>query len=251
MDYQNGITVCVGNWGYHSEGYLHDAWITLPKTEQGIKDFLEVNRLSDAQHEEIYISDYDEVPFGLDSLFTELMNLIEQADGIAMFDYDYDGMDAVDQWGESYIHRASNNKNFGHTMVEQNPDLKAVLEADSDAMSAFDFERYGQMIAERDNITLLENGYIDVINTEVSLDYYDKDEMKEEIESAYEAYEAHEGNTAKDKDIEKEGFLKPSGTYELEYEGLFLPKKEYGIDQLMADLSDETPETGEDGPGGR
>ena len=29
------------------------------------------------------------------------------------------------------------------------------------------------------------------------------------------------------------------------------PKKEYGIDQLMADLSDETPETAEDGPGGR
>lgn len=48
-----------------------------------------------------------------------------------------------------------------------------------------------------------------------------------------------------------EDFLKPSGTCELEYEGLFLPKKEYGIDQLMADLSDETPETGEDGPGGR
>lgn len=29
------------------------------------------------------------------------------------------------------------------------------------------------------------------------------------------------------------------------------PKKEYGIDQLMADLSAETPETGEDGPGDR
>ena len=29
------------------------------------------------------------------------------------------------------------------------------------------------------------------------------------------------------------------------------PKKEYGIDQLMADLSDETPETTEDGPGDR
>lgn len=27
--------------------------------------------------------------------------------------------------------------------------------------------------------------------------------------------------------------------------------KEYGIDQLMADLSDEAPEIGEDGPGGR
>ena len=30
-----------------------------------------------------------------------------------------------------------------------------------------------------------------------------------------------------------------------------LGSKEYGIDQLMADLSDEAPETGEDGPGGR
>lgn len=29
------------------------------------------------------------------------------------------------------------------------------------------------------------------------------------------------------------------------------PKKEYGIDQLMANLSDETPETVEDGPGDR
>lgn len=282
MDYQNGITVCVGNWGYHSEGYLHDARITLPKTEQEIKDFLEVNRLSDAQHEEIYISDYDEVPFGLDSLFTEythlddlnllakqvsmaypsdlekveayvqaedapssvleLMNLIEQVDGIAMFDYCYDGMDAVDQWGDSYIHRASNSKNFGHTMAEENLDLMAALNADPDAKSAFDFERYGQMIAERDNITLLENGYIDTINTDVSLNKYSMDQMKEEIESAY---EANKGNATKDKSMEMEDFLKPSGTYELEYEGLFLPKKEYGIDQLMADLSDETPETGE------
>lgn len=252
MDYTNGITVCVGNWGYYNEGYLHDAWITLPKTEQEIKDFLEENRLYDAQHEEIYISDYDGVPFGLDSLFTEythlddlnllakqvsmaypsdlekveayvqaeespstvleLMNLIEQVDDIAMFDYDYDGAYTEDQWGKPYIHRASNEENFGLTMVEQNPDLKAVLEADSDAMSAFNYERYGQMIAERGNVTLLENGYIDVINTDVSLDYYDKDEIKEEIESSY---EANKGNTAKNKGVEKEGFLKPSGTYEL------------------------------------
>ena len=79
-------------------------------------------------------------------------------------------------------------------------------------------------------------------------DRYGIDQMKEEIESAY---EANKGNATKDKSMEMEDFLKPSGTCELEYEGLFLPKKEYGIDQLMADLSDETPETGEDGPGGR
>lgn len=182
MDYQNGITVCVGNWGYHSEGYLHDARITLPKTEQEIKDFLEVNRLSDAQHEEIYISDYDEVPFGLDSLFTEythlddlnllakqvsmaypsdlekveayvqaedapssvleLMNLIEQVDGIAMFDYCYDGMDAVDQWGDSYIHRASNSKNFGDTksIAETAHSFKLDKELEIDAVMRSDQE---------------------------------------------------------------------------------------------------------------
>lgn len=55
-------------------------------------------------------------------------------------------------------------KNFEHTMAEENLDLMAALNADPDAKSAFDFERYGQMIAERDNITLLENGYIDTIN---------------------------------------------------------------------------------------
>lgn len=161
MDYTNGITVCIGNYGYYNEGYLHDAWITLPKTEQEIKDFLEKNNLYDEQHEEIYISDYDGVPFGLDSLFTEythlddlnllakqvsmaypsdlekveayvqaedapstvleLMNLIEQVDDIAMFDYDYDGAYTEDQWGETYIHRASNEENFGLTMVEPNP----------------------------------------------------------------------------------------------------------------------------------
>lgn len=75
MDYTNGITVCIGNYGYYNEGYLHDSWITLPKTEQEIKDFLEKNNLYDEQHEEIYISDYDGVPFGLDSLFTEYTHL--------------------------------------------------------------------------------------------------------------------------------------------------------------------------------
>lgn len=30
------IRVCIGNYGYYNEGELHDAWITLPKSEEEI-----------------------------------------------------------------------------------------------------------------------------------------------------------------------------------------------------------------------
>lgn len=69
------IEVCIGNYGYYNEGELHDAWIELPKTDEEIRDFLKENRLYDAMHEEIYISDYDGVPFGLSGLFGEMTSL--------------------------------------------------------------------------------------------------------------------------------------------------------------------------------
>ena len=57
QDFTKGLNVCIGNYGYYNEGSLHDAWITLPKTEAEIRDFLHLNQLQDSQHEEIYISD--------------------------------------------------------------------------------------------------------------------------------------------------------------------------------------------------
>ena len=63
QDFTKGLNVCIGNYGYYNEGSLHDAWITLPKTEAEIRDFLHLNQLQDSQHEEIYISDYDGIPF--------------------------------------------------------------------------------------------------------------------------------------------------------------------------------------------
>lgn len=288
MDYQDGIKVNIGNWGYRNEGDLRNAWITLPKTDQEIKDFLEENGLYDEQHEETYISEYDEAPFGLDDLFgeytnlegvnllakqvsmahpadlekveaylqaedapdtvLELMNLIEQADGIVMGLYDYEGSYRVDEWGQTELHRNSNEENYGRTLVTQNWDLKNVLQEDEEAMSAFDFERYGRLVAEKNNIELLENCYIDTVNTKVSLDEYDMDAIKEKIEFAY---EAGKDGAAENKDPDEMDILKPSGTYELKYEGLPLPKEGYGIDQMMADLCDDIPAAGEDGPGGR
>lgn len=62
------IDVCIGNYGYYNEGELRDAWISLPKTSKEIGDFLSAHGLQDPEHEEIYISDYDGVPFGLRGL---------------------------------------------------------------------------------------------------------------------------------------------------------------------------------------
>lgn len=75
QDFTKGLNVCIGNYGYYNEGSLHDAWITLPKTEAEIRDFLHLNQLQDSQHEEIYISDYDGIPFGTRLLFNEFCHL--------------------------------------------------------------------------------------------------------------------------------------------------------------------------------
>ena len=139
QDFTKGLSVCIGNYGYYNEGELHDTWITLPKTEAEIRDFLHLNRLQDPLHEEIYISDYDGVPFGATQLFTEfchledlnllakqlvtanpadlekvgawiqandtpeslvgLMNLIEQADDIPFYSWGYDGAYDKDEFG--------------------------------------------------------------------------------------------------------------------------------------------------------
>ena len=47
QDFTKGLSVCIGNYGYYNEGELHDTWITLPKTEAEIRDFLHLNRLQD------------------------------------------------------------------------------------------------------------------------------------------------------------------------------------------------------------
>lgn len=43
QDFTKGLNVCIGNYGYYNEGSLHDAWITLPKTEAEIRDFLSIS----------------------------------------------------------------------------------------------------------------------------------------------------------------------------------------------------------------
>lgn len=214
------ITVCIGNYGYYNEGELHDAWIELPKTDEEIRDFLKENRLYDAMHEEIYISDYDGVPFGLSGLFGEvtslddlnllamvmddmpdavetvqraidcgidnpdsvlgLMNWIVQADEIPFYTYDYDGAYAKDQWGQTGIERCSAEENYGYTILEGTP-LMQMLESDSEAMCAFDVGRYGKICAENGYAVLGDEGYVDAMQDMPRENMYTREEIEEMV----------------------------------------------------------------------
>lgn len=195
------LKVCVGNYGYYNEGELHDAWIELPADPERIGGFLKENRLWDPMHEEIYISDYDEVPFGLSSLFgectpldelnmlaeqmdvddydedairayceacdapssiAELMNLIAQSDEIPYYRYDKKGHSPM--------------QSMGLTMVANDPDLEEFLDEHPDIEYAFDYERYGECFDQE--YTALENGYIECRQDGPDFDRYSLDELR-------------------------------------------------------------------------
>ena len=227
QDFTKGLNVCIGNYGYYNEGSLHDAWITLPKTEAEIRDFLHLNQLQDSQHEEIYISDYDGIPFGTRLLFNEfchledlnllakqlvtanpadlekvgawiqandtpeslveLMNLIEQADEIPFYSWGYDGAYDKDEFGSMIYTTMSPEKNYGYEMVEQNGELKHILDSSSQIESAFDYEKYGRAYTEGGEVTVLRDGYIDNCADGPDVDYYDRDELASLIGDRYDA----------------------------------------------------------------
>lgn len=246
MANENGtIDVCIGNYGYYNEGELHDAWITLPKTDEEILQFLKEKRLQDSMHEEIYISDYDGIPFGagLGNLFNEytplydlnllakqmelrpneaervqkvlesgcdepsniieLMNLIEQADEIPFYSYDYSGMFNKDQWGDTCLKRCSDEENYGYTLLEGTP-LMELLEQNSEAMSAFDVGEYGRQCAENDYVFLTEDGYLSKTADMPDLDYYSREELSEMINKEWSAI--HSEDCMEPREAEKEAY---------------------------------------------
>ena len=241
QDFTKGLSGCIGNYGYYNEGELHDTWITLPKTEAEIRDFLHLNHLQDPLHEEIYISDYDGVPFGATQLFTEfchledlnllakqfvtvspgdlekvgawiqandtpeslveLMNLIEQADEIPFYSWGYDGAYDKDEFGSMIYTTMSPEKNYGYEMVEQNEELKHILDSSSQIESAFDYEKYGRAYTEGGEVTVLRDGYIDNCADGPDVDYYDRDELASLIGDRYDAKHPATSSKAADRSL--------------------------------------------------
>lgn len=157
-DFRDGFDVCVGNYGYYNEGELHDTWMRLPMDPDKIEPWLRSHGLFDEEHEEIYISDYDALPFRCPEVFDEyahldelnvlamqlallpdgalehidaaveygeslnhldeLMNLVAQADDLPVYDYEYDEMHVEDQWHETCLERSTPEENYAYTVLD-------------------------------------------------------------------------------------------------------------------------------------
>lgn len=207
------IEVCIGNYGYYNEGELHDAWIELPKTDEEIRDFLKENRLYDATHEEIYISDYDGVPFGLKDLFGEmtglddlnllamvmdempdgaetvqnvldcgcdapdsvlgLMNWIVQADEIPFYGYSVDPSQFTDL-----------DECYGYSLIE---DMGGVERLGTETIARYvDEKALGRDLALTD-VALGEDGFIYAMDCDdFDLEYYDMGECEEKLSTPLE-----------------------------------------------------------------
>lgn len=226
------ISVCVGNYGYYNEGELRDRWITLPRTDEEIRQFLQTNGLQDPLHEEIYISDYDGYPFGLScgdvfNQYTSLdgLNLLakqlelhphaaEQVQAALDSGADAPGSllglmnwieqaDAIpyhkyDFKGIEYCKDRSPEEKFGRSMAESEG-LRQYLES-GNLDSYFDFEAYGRDVGS--NFSLGPDGYMDGWESMPDEGRYDWEELRGKINAAW--AERHEEPSAPEPSLADE-----------------------------------------------
>ena len=180
-DFRDGFDVCVGNWGYYSEGELRDTWMHLPIDPDKIEPWLRSHGLVDAEHEETYISDYDGLPFRCPQVFDEygrLVNLVAQADELPVFDYLYDDMYVEDQWHKTCLERSTPQENYAYTVLNDDSEFWNLMNrGDGELLSCFDFNRYGEIAVNNGYVDLCETCYVDKGGDWPLLDEYSFEEI--------------------------------------------------------------------------
>lgn len=126
----------------------------------------------------------------------ELMNLVEQADEIPFYSYEYSYMFNKDSWGQTCLERMSNEENYGYTLLEGTP-LMELLEQNSEAMSAFDVGEYGRQCAENSYVSLSDHGYLNNSQDMPDLDYYCREELVEMIAGEWD--KEHESDVSQEQ----------------------------------------------------
>ena len=209
------LNVWIGNLGKYNEGELVGEWLKLPVSKQELETFLrekvglqltqaEVDKALEEEgvcYEEYMINDYEtDLPIKI-SEYENLDNLNLLAT-IAENVNDMDAINAyVDSQGEMTLEELAN-------LMEQEDDIAYCrFSNDSSSMSAeekmgyemadatgllstlqklqieefFDFEGYGSSL-ENGDITILDNGYIDFGDSDIDLNRYTLEELKEQYD---------------------------------------------------------------------
>ena len=209
------LNVWIGNLGKYNEGELVGEWLNLPVSKQELDTFLrekvglqltqaEVDKALEEDgvcYEEYMINDYEtDLPIkiseyeNLDNLnllatiaenvndmdainayvdsqgemtLEELANLMEQEDDIAYFRFSNDSFSM------------SAEEKMGYEMAEATGLLETLQKLQIEEF--FDFEGYGSSW-ENGDITILDNGYIDFGDSDIDLNRYTLEELKEQYD---------------------------------------------------------------------
>ena len=209
------LNVWVGNLGKYNEGELVGEWLKLPVSKQELDTFLrekvglqltqaEVDKALEEEgvcYEEYMINDYEtDLPIkiseyeNLDNLnllatiaenvndmdainayvdsqgemtLEELANLMEQEDDIAYFRFSNDSSSI------------SAEEKMGYEMADATGLLSTLQKLQIEEF--FDFEGYGSSW-ENGDITILDNGYIDFGDSDIDLNRYTLEELKEQYD---------------------------------------------------------------------
>lgn len=198
-DFRDGFDVCVGNYGYYNEGELHDTWMRLPMDPDKIEPWLRSHGLFDEEHEEIYISDYDALPFRCPfrcpevfdeyAHLDELMNLVAQADDLPVYDYEYDEMHVEDQWHETCLERSTPEENYAYTVLDGDSEFWALMNrGNGELLYCFDFNRYGEIAVNNGYVDLCETCYVDKRADWPALDECSFEEIRDETVAEWRAH---------------------------------------------------------------
>lgn len=197
------LNVWIGNLGKYNEGELVGGWLELPKSKIEIDDFLKNVVGLNEEYEEYMINDFEtDLPYKVNEFDSirelnllakvaeeiqdidainayveadkdlsklELMNLIKQEHNIPYYTYEDD------------VTNASLDHKFGYTMAEQ-WGVARILE-ENDLSMYFDYEKYGRDRCMCTNTVLLENGYIDMDESNIDLELYTLAELIEEYDT--------------------------------------------------------------------
>lgn len=209
------LNVWIGNLGKYNEGELVGEWLKLPVSKQELDTFLrekvglqltqaEVDKALEEEgvcYEEYMINDYEtDLPIkiseyeNLDNLnllatiaenvndmdainayvdsqgemtLEELANLMEQEDDIAYFRFSNDSFSM------------SAEEKMGYEMADATGLLSTLQKLQIEEF--FDFEGYGSSW-ENGDITILDNGYIDFGDSDIDLNRYTLEELKEQYD---------------------------------------------------------------------
>ena len=104
----------------------------------------------------------------------ELLNVCMQSGLISYYQYNFEGSE--------YCSMFSKEEKYGYTLAEENGIHKLLV--DNGIEYCFDFEKYGRDACINNNITLLENGYLDLSDT-LNLQAFSKEEIQEKVDEYF------------------------------------------------------------------